>query len=170
MYHIFYMKCTVLLVFLCVFTVFSLQKHELLVDFTWIYQNTHVLYILHKMHSFASVFMCFHCRNMNFWYISHEYTKIHMYHIFYMKCTVLLVFSCVFIVFLLQKHEFLVHFTWIYQITHVPYILHEMHSFASVFICFHCVFTAETCTFGKFHMYTSKYTCTIYSTWNALFC
>jgi hypothetical protein len=137
MYHIFYMKCTVLLVFLCVFTVFLLQKHVFLVHFTcipkytfaiystwnaqvclyfnvfsmcfhcrnmylWyishVYQNTHVLYILHEMHSFFIVYMCFHCRNMYFWYISH-----------------------------------------VYQNTHVPYTLHEMHSFASVFMCFHCV-------------------------------
>jgi hypothetical protein len=147
------MKCTVLLVFSCVFTVFSLQKHIFLVHFTCIYQNTHVLYILYEMHSFASVVMCFHCvftaetcvfatfplytkihiyhtfymkcivllvfscislsfqwRNMNFWYISHEFTKIHLFNIFYMKCTVLLVFSCVFTVFSLQKHELLVHF------------------------------------------------------------
>jgi hypothetical protein len=197
-YHIFYMKCTVFLVFSCGFSVFSLLKHELLVHFTWIYQNTHIPYILHKMHCFARVFMCFHCiftaetctfgtfymyipkysctiystwnaqfckcfhvfslcfycRNMKLWYFSHEFTKIHMYQIFYMKCTVLLVFSCIFTVFLLQKHELLVHFTWIYQNTHVPYILHEMHCFASVFMCLHCVFTAETCTFGIFHLFT----------------
>jgi hypothetical protein len=185
------MKCTVLLVFSCVFTMFSLQKHVLLVHFTWIDQNTHVSYILHEMHSFASVFMWFHCVftaetwtfgtfHMNLpkytctiystwnalfcqcfhWvfpaktYTSstfHMYTKIHMYQIFYMKCTVLLVFSCVFTVFSLQKHELLVNFTWIYQNTHVPYIPHEMHCFARVFMCFFCVFTAETCTFGIYY-------------------
>jgi hypothetical protein len=202
MYHIFYMKCTVLLVFSCVFTVFSLQKHELLVHFTWIYQNTHVPYILHEMHCFASVVMCFHCVSLQkhvllvhityiYWnthvlYILHEvhcfasvfmsfhyvftaekctfgtfhlYTKIHMYHIFYMKCTVLLVFSFVFTVFSLQKHVLLVHFTWIYQNTHVPYILHEMHSFASVFTVFslqkHMLLVHFTCI--------PKYRCTIYS-------
>jgi hypothetical protein len=261
-YHIFYMKCTVLLVFSCVFIVFLLQKHEFFVHFKWIYLNTHVPYILHEMHCFASVFtvfllqkhiplvhityiyknthvpyilhemhcfasvfmcfhyvltaetctfgtfhlytkihmydifymnctvslvffkfspsfycrnmnfwyislnlpkytctiystwnallclcfhvfsLCFHCRNMYFWYISHIYIKIHIYHIFYMKCTVFLVFSCVFTVFSLQKHELLVDFTWIYQITHVSYILREINFFASVFICLHNVFTA----------------------------
>jgi hypothetical protein len=84
--------------------------------------------------------LCFNCRNMCFWYILHVYTKIHMYDLFYMKCTVLLVFSCIFTVFSLQKHVLLVHFTCIYQNTHVPYILNGIHSFASVFICFHCVF------------------------------
>jgi hypothetical protein len=128
------------------------------------------------MHSFASVLMCFHCvftaETCTFGTF-HMYTKIHMYHIFYMKCTVLLVFSCIFTVFSLQKHVLLVHFTCIYQNTHVPYILNGIHSFASVFMCFHCVFTvfciAETCTFGTFYMYT-KITCTIYSTRNAQFC
>jgi hypothetical protein len=129
MYHIFYMKCTVLLVFSLCFTA--------------------------KTYT-SSTF--------------HMYTKIHMYHIFYKKCTVLLVFSCVFTVFSLQKHELLIHFTWIYQNTHVPYIPHEMHCFPSVFMCFHCVFTAEICFFGTFHMLIPKYTWTMYSTWNALFC
>jgi hypothetical protein len=244
MYHIFYMTYTVLLVFSCVFTVFSLQKHEFLVHVTKIYQNTHVPYIIHEKHCFASVFMCFqcvftaetctfgtyhiyifkyictiystwnalfckcfhvfslcfHCRNIYFWYISHVFIKIHMNHIFYMKCTVLLVFSCVFTaetctfgtlylytkinmyhiflmksavllvfscvftVILLQKHVLLVHITYIYLNTYVQYILHEMLSFASVFKCFHYVFTAETFTFGTFHMNLPKYTCTIYST------
>jgi hypothetical protein len=113
-----------------------------------VYQNIHVPYILHEMHSFACCFhvfaLCFYCRNIFFWYILHVYTKIHMYPIFYMNCTVLLVFSCVFTVFSLQKHVLFVHFTCI----------HEMQSFANVFMCFHCVFPAETRTFGTFHMYT----------------
>jgi hypothetical protein len=85
--------------------------------FSHIYQNTHVKYIIHEMHSFSSVFTvfspCFHCRNMYIWYILH-----------------------------------------VYQNTHLPYIIHEMHSFASVFLCFHCVITANTCTFSTFYMYT----------------
>jgi hypothetical protein len=164
MCHIFNMKCTVLLEFSCVFTVSSLQKHVLLVHYTCIYQNTHVPYIQHEMHSFASFFMCFHCRNMSFSYISHVYIKILNYHIFKMKCKDLLVFSCVFTVFLLQKHVLLVHFTFIYQNTHVTYIQHEMQSFASVFMCYHFVFSAETCTFGTFHIFIPKYTSNIYST------
>jgi hypothetical protein len=157
MFYIFNIKCTVLLVFPCVYTVFSLQKHVLLVHFTCLYQNKHEPYILHEMHSFASVFMCFYyvftektCAFGKF----HMYTKIHMYHIFYMKCTVLLVFSCVYTVFSLQKHVLLEHVTCIYQNTHVSYILHEIPSFADIFMCFHCVFTVETCTFGTFHMNT----------------
>jgi hypothetical protein len=196
-----YIKYTVLLVFSLVFTVFSLQKHVLLVHVTCIYQNTHEPYIQHEMQSFASVFMCFHYVftkekvtfgkfymytkiHMNhvffmkyrvllvfscvynvfslqkhvFFGKYHMYTKIHMNFIFYIKCTVLLVFSCVFTVFSLQKHVLLVHVTCIYQNTHVPYILHKIHSFASVFMCFYCDFTAETCTFGTFHMFIPKYT------------
>jgi hypothetical protein len=130
-----------------------------------VYQNTHVPYILHKIHNFVSVFMSFHCvftaETCTFGTF-YMYTKIHFYHIFYMKCTVLLVFSCVFTVFSLQKHVLLVHFTCIYQNTLLPYILHEMNSFASVFMCFHCVFTAETCGFCVF-ICIPKYTCTIYS-------
>jgi hypothetical protein len=144
MYHIFYMKCTALLVFSGVFTVLSLQKHEFLVHFTWIYQNTHVPYIPHEMHCFASVFMCFHC------VFTAETCTFSTYHIYLLKytctiystCTVLLVFSCVFTVISLKKHELLVHFTWIYQNTHVQYLLHEKHIFCYCFhvfsLCFHC--------------------------------
>jgi hypothetical protein len=136
-----------------------------------VYKNTNVPYILHEMHSFASVFMCFHCvftaETFTFGTFQCIY-QMHMYHIFNIKCTALLVFSCVFTVFSLQKHELLVHFTWIYQNTHVPYILHELHGFASAFtvfsLCFHCVFIAETCTFGTYHIYILKYKCTMYST------
>jgi hypothetical protein len=135
MYHIFYMKKTVLLVFSCDFTVFSLCFHCRNMYFWYIshvYQNTQTPYILHEMHSFARVFMWFHCvirAEICTFGTFHMYTKIHMYHIFYMKSTVLLVLSCVFTVFSLQKHVLLVHFT--------------------------CI---------------PKYTCTIYSTWNAQFC
>jgi hypothetical protein len=92
------------------------------------------------MHSVASFFICFHCvftLETRTFGTFHMYTKIHMYHIFYMKCTVLLVFCCVFTVFSLQTHV-LLHISHLYQNTHVPYILHEMHSFAIVFMCFHC--------------------------------
>jgi hypothetical protein len=112
------------------------------------------------MHYFASVFMCFYCvftpETCSFGTF-HMYTKIHMYHIFYMKCIVLLVFSFFFTVFLLCFHCRNMYFWYIsnvYQNTHVPYILHEMHSFASVFMCLDCVFIVETRTFCTFHMYT----------------
>jgi hypothetical protein len=111
------------------------------------------------MHSFASVFMCFHClftaETCTFGTF-HMHTIIHMYHILYMKCTNLLVFSCVFNIFSLQRHVLLIHVTNLPK-KHVPYIIHEMHSFASVFMCFHWVFFAETCSFCAFHMLTSKH-------------
>jgi hypothetical protein len=165
------MKWTVLLVFSCVFTVFSLQKHVFFVHFTCIPKYTCTIYsswnaqFCYCFHVFS---LYFHCRNMYFWYIWH-----------------------------------------VYQNTHVPYILYEMHRFANVFVCIHCVFTEERCIFGLFHLYTKiqmyhtfymkctvllvfscvftlfllqkhvflvhftcipKYTCNIYSTWNAQFC
>jgi hypothetical protein len=154
----------VLLVFWCVFIGFSLQKHVSLVHFTCIPKKLHISYILHEMHSFGSVSLCFHCvfnaETCTFG-IFHLYTKIHMYHIFYMKCTNLLVYSCVFTVFSLCfycRNMYFLYISNVYQNTHVPYILHEMHSFASVFMCFNCVFTAKTCSFGTFHMYIPKYT------------
>jgi hypothetical protein len=117
------------------------------------------------------------------------YTKIHMYHILYMKCTVLLVFSCVFMcfhVFSLYfqcRNMYFIYISHVYQNTHVPYIIHEMHSFASVFMCFHvfsCVFLCFHCVLTVFSLqkhvllvhftYIPKYTCTIYSKWNAQFC
>jgi hypothetical protein len=169
MYHILYMKYTVLLVFSCVFTMFSLQNHLLLVHFSCIPKYTCTIYSTWNA-QFCSCFhvfsLCFHCRNINFWYISFKFTRIHMYHIFCMKCTVLLVFSLCFPC----KNIYFWYISHVYQNTHVPYILHEMHCFASVFMCFYCVFTAETCTFGTFYMFIPNYTCIIYSTWNPQFC
>jgi hypothetical protein len=120
MYYIFYMKCTVLLLFSCVFTA--------------------------ETCTFGTFQM---------------YTKIHMKHIFYMKCTVKLVFSYVFFLCFHCKHMYFWCILHVYKNTHVPYILHQMHSFASVFMCFHCVFTVETRTFGTFHMYTKIHMCHI---------
>jgi hypothetical protein len=115
------------------------------------------------------------------------YTIIHTFSALYMKCIVLLVVSCVFTKFLLQKHV-LFFISHVFKNTHVsyfihemhilllfscvftkpslqktctqehtffkPYFIHEMHCFDSVFMCFHLVFTAETCTFGLFYMNT----------------
>jgi hypothetical protein len=118
---------------------FLLQKPVVLLHITCVYQNTHLLYILHEIHCFAIDFICFYyvftagtCTFGTF----HLYTKIHMYHMFYMKCTVLLVFLCAFTVFSLQKHVHLVHFTCVYQNTHEPCILHGIYSFASILMCF----------------------------------
>jgi hypothetical protein len=159
-------------IFMCFYCVFTAETCTFgtLYIFTKKHMN-HVLYMKYTvLLVFSCVLLCFHCRNMYFWYMSHVYTKIHMYYIFYMKLKVLLLFSCVFTLITLQKHVVLVHFTCLHQNTHEPYILHEMHSFASVFMCFHCDFTAKTCIFGTLHMFLPKYTYTIYSTWNAQFC
>jgi hypothetical protein len=107
--------------------------------------------------------MCFHClftADAFTFGTFHMYTKIHMYHILHMKCTVLLVFSCFLIVFSLQKYVFLVHFKCIQKYSCIIYYT-WMHSFASVFMCFHCLFTAETCAFGTFHVYTKIHMCHI---------
>jgi hypothetical protein len=152
MYHILYMKCTVLLVFSCVFTGFSLQKHEVYVHFTCLPKNTCNIYYTWNA-QFASVFMCFHSRNIYFWYISHVYQNTHVLYIIHMKCTVFLCFH-VFLLFFYSRNMYFWFILRVYQNTHVPYIKHEMHSFASVFMGFHRLFTAETFTFGTFHMYT----------------
>jgi hypothetical protein len=141
------MKCTGLLVFSCVFTAKTYTSSKF-----HMHTKIHMYHIFYmKCTVFLLFFLCFHCRNM--------YTNIHLYHIFYIKCTVLLVFSCVFTVFSLQKHELLVNFTWIYQNTHVPYILHKMHRFASVLTVFslqkHILLVHLTCI--------QKYTWTINS-------
>jgi hypothetical protein len=168
MYHTWNMKCTVLLVFSSVFTVFWQEKHVLFVHFIcfkkytctilyrwnalfckcfhlfwlfshlrnkklWyishVYKNTHVPFFIHEMHCFASVFTVFTLQKQVLFGIFYMYTRIHMYHTLYMRCTLLLVFSYVFTVFSLQKHLLLIHFT--------------------------CI---------------PKYTCTIYYIWNAQFC
>jgi hypothetical protein len=163
-YHVFYMKCTVFLVFSCVFTVFLLQKHVLLVHFTCIYQNSHVPYILHHMHSFASVFMCLHFRNMYFWYILHVYTRIHMYHIFYIKCTVLLVFLCVFTAEICTLGIF-----HMYTRIHMYHIYYMKCTVLLVFLLVFTVFLLQKHVLLVHFTCIPKYTCTIYFTWNAQF-
>jgi hypothetical protein len=136
------MKCIVLLVFhvfsLC-FTVFSQQKHVLLVHFKW-NQNTLVPYDLHEMLSVSIVFMCFHCRNMYFWYISHFYQNTHVPYILrqmHSFASVFRCFHCVFTVFSLQKHVLLVHFTCIQKI-HMYNIFYTKFTVLLVFsLCFH---------------------------------
>jgi hypothetical protein len=103
--------------------------------------------------------MCFHCvftaKTCTF-NTFHMLSKIHMYPIYYMKCTVFLVFVCVFTVFLLCFQCRNMHFWYISHVfknTHESYFIYEIHSFASVFMCFHCVFTAEINTFCTFQMH-----------------
>jgi hypothetical protein len=175
-------------VFMCIHCVFTAETYTFLYILN-IYKNTHVPYFIHEMHCFASVFICFHCvlsaETCTFG-IFYMFTGIHIYHSFYMKWTVLLKFSCVFIVFLLQKHVLLKYFTiiqeyictilhtWnalfckcfhvfllcldcrnmylcnishVYKNKHVPYFIHEMH-------CFFSIFTAETCINGILYLYT----------------
>jgi hypothetical protein len=74
------------------------------------------------------------------------YTRIHMYHTIYMKCTVLLVFSCVF----KCRNMYFWFLLHVYKNLHVPYFIHGSHSCCSVFI----FFTADTSSFGSFYMYT----------------
>jgi hypothetical protein len=54
----------------------------------------------------------------------------------------------------------------VHKNTHVPYFIHEMHCFASVFTKFllqkHVLLIHFTCK--------QEYTCTVLYTWNALFC
>jgi hypothetical protein len=160
MYHIFFIKCIVFSsVFMCVHCVFIAATFTFGTFHIYIPKYTCTIYPTWNAQFCWFFHVCllgFHCRNICFWYISHVYTKIHMYHIFYMKCTVLLVFSCFFTVFSMQKHVLLVHFTCIYQNTHKSYILHEIHSFVCVFMSFHCVFTAETWTYALTGMWQEQ--------------
>jgi hypothetical protein len=140
------MKCTVLLVFSCAFTVFSLQKHVHLIHFACVCQNSHVSYILHEMHSFASVFMCFHCvftaETWTFIRFTWIYQNTHVPYILHeMHC-----FASVF------TSE-----TSTFDTFHLYTKIHMFHIFdmkCTVLLVFSCVFTAETCTFGTFLLYT----------------
>jgi hypothetical protein len=142
MYHTWYTNSTVLLVFSCVFTVFSLKKHVLLVYFTWI--KKYICTILYTWNALFCKCICVFTEKTCTFGIFHMDTKIHMYNTLYMKCIVLLAFSCVVMCF---HCVFTVSFHWrnilfgyflhVYQNTHVLYFTHEMHCFASVFICIH---------------------------------
>jgi hypothetical protein len=169
------------------------------------YKNTHVPYFTHEMHCFASYFMCSHWRTIYIWYISHVY-KTHVPY-FIHKMHSFLAFSCIFTMFSLKKHVFLVYFTciqkytcnilhtwnavffkcflvlslcflfqnmyilyipYVFKNTHVLYFIHDMHGIASVFMCFHCIFTAKSFTFCifqmclKIHVYDTLYMkCTV---------
>jgi hypothetical protein len=64
--------------------------------------------------------MCFHCVFPTETYTLSDLqmnTRIHMYYTLYMNCTDLLVFSCVFTLYPLQKHRLFVHFTCIQEYT-----------------------------------------------------
>jgi hypothetical protein len=120
-YHTLYMKCTVFQVFSCVFTKFSLEKHVILVNFTCIQENQCIiLYTWNALFlkCFFVFSLCCYCvftaETCNFGNF-HTYTRKHMYHTSYTKCTVFQVFSCVFTVFLMQKHVILVDFTCIQE-------------------------------------------------------
>jgi hypothetical protein len=58
----------------------------------------------------------------------------------------------------------------IFQNTHVPYFIHEMHCFASVLMCCHSVITTETFSIGTFQNVFKNTDVPILNTWNALFC
>jgi hypothetical protein len=99
-----------------------LQKHEFLVHFTCIPKYTCNIYS-----SWNALFCkCFHCVFTAKTYTSstfHMYTKIYLYHIFYMKCTVLLVFN-VFSMCFHCRNMYFWYISHVYQNTHVPYVLH----------------------------------------------
>jgi hypothetical protein len=146
-------------VFSCVFTVFFLQKHVLFVRFTF----------LHEIYCFVTVFMCVHCvliAETCIYGLFYLYTRIHMQYTLYLKCIILLVFSCVFTLFFLQKH---ILFGIFYIYTHKLYLIHEMHYFVSVFMCFHCILLQKHVGLEYFAC-IQEYTCSILYTWNALFC
>jgi hypothetical protein len=118
------------------------------------------------MHSFDSVFMSFHCvftaETCTFGTF-HMYTKIHIYHIFYMKCTVLLVFSmCFHCVFTAE--------TCTFGTFHMYTKIHMYHIFyikCTVLLVFSCVFTVFSLQKHVSLVHFTcipKYTCTIYST------
>jgi hypothetical protein len=84
---------------------------------------------------------------------SQEYTCIILYtwNALFCKC---------FHVFALGFHCRNMDFCYIqhvYKITHLPFFSYKIHCFASVFLCFYCVFTAEPCTFGTSHMFSRKH-------------
>jgi hypothetical protein len=120
-----------------------------------VYQNTHVKYFIHNLIFFSKVFMGFYCvftaKTFTF-SIFFIYTRILMYHSLYMKCNVLLVFSCYFTVYSMYKYVLLVHFTYIQEYTCTKLnLLNAL--FCYFFLYFHCVFTTETCSIGSFHIY-----------------
>jgi hypothetical protein len=88
----------------------------------------HVFFMKYTVLLYLYVFLlCFNFRNIFFLYISHVLTKIHMYNILDIKYTVLLVFFCVFTMFSLQKHVFLVNFTCIQKFTFTIYYMVYVH-------------------------------------------
>jgi hypothetical protein len=149
--------------------VFSLCFHSRNMYFSYnshVYQNTHVPYILHEMHSFASVFMGFHtvftagtCTFGTFQMYTKTpmYTKTHMYYIFYIKCTILLLFSCVF-----TAETCTFRTIHMYTKIHLNHIFYIKCTVLLVFsLCYH---RRNMYFFFTFYSYIPKYTCNIYST------
>jgi hypothetical protein len=155
------MKCTVFQVFPCVFNVFSLQKHVLLVYFTCIQKYTCTIYKTWNSQFFKCfhVFlMCFHCRNMYFWYISHVYKNTH--HVLNMKCTVLLVFSYVFTAETFTFGKFN-----IYTKIHMYHIFYMKCTVLLAFSCDFTVFSLQKHILLVHFTCIQKYTFTIYYIW-----
>jgi hypothetical protein len=161
------MKCTV---FMCFYCGFYCRNIYFLVYLTCIQEyKCSILYTWNAMFCkcFHVFLQCFDCKNMYFWYIKHLYKNTHIPHLD-MQCTVLSVFSCVFTVFLLQKHVLFVIF-------HMNTRIHMYHTFymqSTVFLVFSCVFTVfllQKHVFLVDFTWIQEYTCTILHTWNALF-
>jgi hypothetical protein len=117
---------------------------------------------------FASVFMCFHC------VFTAETCTFGTFYMYIPKytgtinstwniqfCLCFDVFSLCFHCFFKCRNMYFWYIAHVYRKTNVLYILHEMHSFSSIFIYFHWNWNAEPCTFGTLRMYIPKYTCTI---------
>jgi hypothetical protein len=129
------MKCTVLLVFLL--SIYCRNMYFWYISHVQKY--THVLYVIHQIHCFLSVFMGFHYillqKHVLLIYLTctQEYT-----------CTVLYTWNALFCkwfdVFSRSFYCRSMYFWYIshkHKNTHVPNFIHEMHRFASVFMCFH---------------------------------
>jgi hypothetical protein len=150
MYRTLYMKCTVLLVFLqsihCSNMHFWYNSH--------VQKYTHLPYFIHQIHCFASVLIGYHYILLQKQVLLIYFTCTPEY-----TCTVLntcnALFCKCFHVFSRSFYCWSMYFWYISNVhrnTHVPNFIQEMHCFANVFMCFHEVFTAETCTFCTFHM------------------
>jgi hypothetical protein len=124
-------------VFSCVFAIFLIaETYTFRTNYMCFHcRNMFFLFIFlvffFLLFSFACVFymftLCFIAETCNFcaFYI---YTRIHMYHILYMNCTILLIFH----VFTLCSHCRNLYFwyiSFVYKNTSVSYFKHQMHCF-----------------------------------------
>jgi hypothetical protein len=109
------------------------------------------------MHCFACFFCVFTTHTFTFrWF--HIYTRLRIKHTWYMKYTVLIVFSCVF-----SAETCIFGMFYVHTRIHMNNTLYVKCTVASVFMYFYCVLTAQTCTFRSINMYTGLQ---LYHTYN----